>query len=126
MTPAKPRSLRSKIKSPRALQRMLKSRTARVVFTNGCFDLLHKGHVNYLQAARKLGDCLVVALNSDASVKRLKGPSRPLNPLADRLEVMASLEAVDYVTWFGEATPLEIIRLIRPDILVLGMLESDD
>jgi D-beta-D-heptose 7-phosphate kinase/D-beta-D-heptose 1-phosphate adenosyltransferase len=91
-----------------------------VVFTNGCFDLLHQGHVSYLAQARKLGDYLVVALNSDSSVRKLKGPGRPLNSLRDRMEVMASLECVDYVTWFSQDTPLALIKKIRPDILVKG------
>jgi rfaE bifunctional protein nucleotidyltransferase chain/domain len=91
-----------------------------VVFTNGCFDLLHKGHVTYLERARRQGELLVVALNSDESVARLKGPERPLNRLADRLEVLAALESVDYVTWFEEDTPLELIRVLKPDVLVKG------
>lgn len=92
----------------------------RIVFTNGCFDLLHRGHVAYLNRARRLGDLLVVALNSDASVRELKGPGRPLNPLADRMEVLAGLECVDLVTWFNEATPLKAILKIRPEVLVKG------
>lgn len=91
-----------------------------MVFTNGCFDLIHKGHVTYLEKAKNLGDVLVVALNSDISVQRLKGPTRPINPLKDRLEVIAALESVDYVTWFGEDTPLNLIQLLRPKILVKG------
>ena len=101
------------------LQR-LRRRGQRVVFTNGCFDLLHSGHVRYLRAARARGDLLVVALNSDASVRRLKGPERPLVRLRDRAEVMAALEMVDYVTSFGETTPLRIIRELGPDVLVKG------
>jgi len=117
------RKLTSKIKSPEALARILKAnrgKTGPVVFTNGCFDLLHKGHVSYLEKARQQGGALVVALNNDESVKRLKGPERPLNPLEDRLEVMAALESVDYVTWFSDDTPLSAILKIRPDILVKG------
>lgn len=95
-------------------------RQRRIVFTNGCFDLLHSGHVRYLRAARALGDLLVVALNSDASVRRLKGPERPLVRLRDRAEVMAALEMVDYVTSFGEDTPRRIIRELHPDVLVKG------
>lgn len=110
-----------KIKSPAALKRVLQKRKEKVVFTNGCFDLIHKGHVSYLQQAKKLGSILVVALNSDASVKRLnKGPERPINSLADRLEVIAALESVDYVTWFEEDTPLEVICLLKPKVLVKG------
>jgi rfaE bifunctional protein nucleotidyltransferase chain/domain len=124
---SQPRKLLSKIKSPDALKRLLavarkkKGRNCpRVVFTNGCFDILHKGHVLYLQNARAQGDILVVAVNSDDSVTRLKGPERPINALADRLEVMAALECVDYVTWFEEDTPLKAILKIHPDILVKG------
>ena len=92
-----------------------------LVFTNGCFDLLHRGHVTYLEQAKSLGRKLVVALNSDDSVRRLgKGSSRPLNCLADRMAVIASLAAVDYVTFFEEDTPLELIKLFKPDILVKG------
>ena len=91
------------------------------VFTNGVFDVLHRGHVMYLGQARALGASLIVALNTDASVRRLgKGDDRPLNSDMDRAIVMASQQAVDLVTWFGEDTPLEIIAQIRPDILVKG------
>jgi D-beta-D-heptose 7-phosphate kinase/D-beta-D-heptose 1-phosphate adenosyltransferase len=92
----------------------------RVVFTNGCFDLMHVGHVRYLAAARDAGDLLVVAINDDASVRRLKGPERPLVPEAARAEVLAALSAVDYVTTFSEDTPAEIIAALRPDVLVKG------
>ena len=91
-----------------------------VVFTNGCFDLLHVGHVRYLNAARALGDRLVVGLNSDASVRRLKGPGRPVTPEAERAEVLAALSSVDAVTLFQEDTPLELITSVTPDILVKG------
>ena len=90
------------------------------MFTNGCFDLIHPGHVRYLRAAKKLGDVLVVALNSDASVRRLKGASRPLVPLRDRCEVMAALEMVDFVTVFGDDTPYKLIARLQPDVLVKG------
>jgi rfaE bifunctional protein nucleotidyltransferase chain/domain len=110
----------SKIRSPQALQRVLSRHRSGVVFTNGCFDLLHKGHVTYLERARKLGKLLVVAINSDASVKGLKGSGRPLNPLADRMEVIAALESVSFVTWFEEETPLDLIRKLKPHILVKG------
>lgn len=92
----------------------------RVVFTNGVFDLLHRGHVDLLQAARGLGDALIVAINTDASVQRLKGPGRPVRGEHDRAYVLAALEMVDAVTTFGEDTPLELIRLLGPDVLVKG------
>jgi D-beta-D-heptose 7-phosphate kinase/D-beta-D-heptose 1-phosphate adenosyltransferase len=93
----------------------------RIVFTNGCFDLMHVGHVRYLAAARDAGDLLVVGLNDDASVRRLnKGPERPLVPEAARAEVVAALAAVDYVTLFGEDTPAELITALLPDVLVKG------
>jgi D-beta-D-heptose 7-phosphate kinase/D-beta-D-heptose 1-phosphate adenosyltransferase len=90
------------------------------VFTNGCFDLLHPGHVAYLDEARRLGDALVVGVNTDASVRRLKGPSRPLVAQADRALVLAALAAVDAVSLFDEDTPLELVRALRPDVLVKG------
>lgn len=124
MKPRSPvRTIFSKIKSPQSLQRLLSrahQAKSKVVFTNGCFDILHKGHVTYLQQARRQGQILVVALNTDASVRKLKGPSRPINPLADRLEVLAALECVDYVTWFNEQTPLKLILALRPSLLVKG------
>jgi rfaE bifunctional protein nucleotidyltransferase chain/domain len=92
-----------------------------LVFTNGCFDILHRGHVTYLAQARALGASLLVALNSDASVRRLgKGDDRPVNTLEDRLAVMAALESVSLVTWFDEDTPLQRILDCRPDVLVKG------
>lgn len=91
-----------------------------VVFTNGCFDILHAGHVRYLNEAKKLGDILVVGLNSDESVRRLKGEGRPVNPGADRAEVLAGLRAVDHVVIFGESTAEELVRQLRPDIYVKG------
>lgn len=98
----------------------LKTR-APLVFTNGCFDILHRGHVTYLAQARELGDSMIVALNSDTSVKRQgKGDDRPINCLENRLAVMASLESVDFVTYFDEDTPLNLILQIMPDILVKG------
>jgi len=92
----------------------------KVVFTNGCFDLLHVGHVRYLQQAQELGDALVVGVNSDASVRRLKGPGRPLTPAKERAEILAALACVDFVTIFGAATPLRLIRALGPDVLVKG------
>ena len=91
-----------------------------LVFTNGCFDLLHRGHCEYLFSARCLGDYLVVGLNTDDSVRRLKGSGRPLQPLEDRAYILASLFFVDGVIPFDEDTPLELIRAIKPDILVKG------
>jgi rfaE bifunctional protein nucleotidyltransferase chain/domain len=92
----------------------------RVVFTNGCFDILHRGHVAYLDQAKRKGNILVVGLNSDASVRRLKGHGRPINPERDRAEVLAALASVDYVTIFGEDTPLALIKALQPDVLVKG------
>lgn len=92
----------------------------RVVFTNGCFDLLHPGHVFYLRAARSLGDALVVGLNSDASVRKLKGPSRPVVPEKDRAAVLEALESVDAVVVFGEDTPIRLMRELEPAVYVKG------
>ncbi len=97
----------------------LKSRGKRIVFTNGCFDIIHIGHVRYLKEAKALGDILIVGLNSDDSVRRLK-PGRPINPESQRAEVLASLCSVDFVTIFREDTPYELIRTVRPDVLVKG------
>ncbi len=105
-----------------AVQRMVALRAnGPVVFTNGVFDVLHRGHASYLAQARSLGGSLVVALNSDASARRLgKGPDRPLNNELDRAALMAALESVSMVTWFDEDTPLELITELRPDLLVKG------
>ncbi len=92
----------------------------RIVFTNGCFDILHRGHVTLLKKARSLGDCLVVGVNTDASVRRLKGDSRPLVPEEDRVFVLLELRCVDHVTLFDEDTPLETIEELVPDVLVKG------
>lgn len=100
--------------------RALQKQGKRIVFTNGCFDLLHVGHVRYLTAARALGDCLVVAVNSDASVRRLKGSARPIVPHRERMEVLAALGCVDYVVLFNANTPQRIIDTLVPDILVKG------
>ncbi len=111
----------AKICAPAALAERLAGVPRPLVFTNGCFDILHRGHVTYLAQARALGNSLLVALNSDASVKRLgKGGDRPLNPLEDRLAVMAALSCVTLVTWFDEDTPLARILEARPDVLVKG------
>lgn len=104
-----------------ALEKFLKDNEGkRIVFTNGCFDILHRGHVTYLAEARKLGDLLVVGLNSDASVKRLKGPERPINNEDDRQYVLSQLKSVDFVEIFTEDTPLELILKVKPQILVKG------
>lgn len=98
----------------------LKSEKKKIVFTNGCFDILHKGHVAYLQEAKSLGDILIVGMNTDASVKKLKGSERPINSLEDRAFVLSALRSVDYVVPFDEDTPLTLIQSIMPDILVKG------
>jgi D-glycero-beta-D-manno-heptose 1-phosphate adenylyltransferase len=105
-----------------AVQRVrdLKGQGKRVVFTNGCFDLIHPGHTRYLAAARALGDVLVVAVNSDRTVRLLKGPSRPVIPEAERMEMLAALHAVDYVTVFDDPTPREVIARMLPQVLVKG------
>jgi D-beta-D-heptose 7-phosphate kinase/D-beta-D-heptose 1-phosphate adenosyltransferase len=116
--------MRKKIVSWNALkQRLASLRRAgkRIVFTNGCFELIHLGHVRYLEAAKRLGDVLIVGLNTDRSIRRLaKGPERPLNPEQSRAEVLAALEMVDFVTLFDQDTPLDLIRIVRPDVLVKG------
>ncbi len=113
--------IRGKILSPTSLRNRLKKRAKKkVVFTNGCFDILHAGHVDYLERAAKLGDFLIVALNTDESTRRLKGPTRPINALKDRMKVIAALESVSFVTWFDQDTPLELIQKILPDVLVKG------
>ena len=106
--------------------RRLQSSGKKVVFTNGCFDVLHPGHLDLLKRARVLGDVLVVAINGDSSVKRLKGPNRPVFPEQERAEILAALDVVDYVTAFDEDTPLEAILAIRPDVLVKGADWTDN
>jgi D-beta-D-heptose 7-phosphate kinase/D-beta-D-heptose 1-phosphate adenosyltransferase len=98
----------------------MRRRGTRLVFTNGCFDLLHPGHIHLISKAAALGDRLVVAINSDRSVRRLKGSGRPIYPATERSEILLSLRWVDYVTIFNEDTPLETIRRLRPDVLVKG------
>lgn len=98
----------------------LKKKGRKIVFTNGCFDILHVGHVTYLKKARSLGDVLVVGLNSDRSVRSIKGEGRPVNTELDRAEVLAALGSVDYVAVFDEDTPEKLIKKLRPDILVKG------
>ena len=97
-----------------------RSQGERVVFTNGCFDIIHAGHVSYLEQARQLADRLVVAVNSDDSVRRLKGSGRPLNPAERRMAVLAGLEAVDWVVCFDEDTPRALLQVLQPDLLVKG------
>jgi glycerol-3-phosphate cytidylyltransferase len=102
------------------LVRELKSGGNRIVFTNGCFDIVHSGHVKYLAESRKLGDVLIVGLNTDDSVHRLKGPSRPINSTGDRATVLNAIRSVDIITFFDEDTPEELIHAIAPDVLVKG------
>lgn len=103
-----------------ALVRRLKRRGTKIVFTNGVFDILHRGHVEYLAAAKSLGDVLVVGLNTDASVRRLKGAGRPLQKMRDRAIILLALESVDYVIPFGDDTPKRLIETVAPDVLVKG------
>lgn len=111
----------SKICPPQELAARIPQLARPLVFTNGVFDILHRGHVTYLAQARALGAGLIVAVNADASAKRLgKGDDRPINPLADRLAVIAALEAASLVTWFEEDTPLGLILMVKPDVLVKG------
>ena len=115
--------MREKIKTKEDLHGIvedLKKKGRRIVFTNGCFDLIHLGHVRYLEKAKSLGDILVVGINSDRSVQSLKGPERPILPEEERAEILSSLECVDYVTIFNELTPFELISSLQPHILVKG------
>jgi D-beta-D-heptose 7-phosphate kinase/D-beta-D-heptose 1-phosphate adenosyltransferase len=112
-----------KVKSLPAIVRAVRKAQAagkRVIFTNGCFDLLHRGHTRYLERARTMGDLLLVAVNSDASVRKLKGPGRPVVPAAQRAEVLAALAAVDLVLVFDDLDPARVIQAVRPDVLVKG------
>lgn len=114
---------RAKIKSLSQLKKIihnLKKNSKKIVFTNGCFDLLHRGHVLYLEKAKKMGDILVVGLNSDSSLKKIKGKLRPITREKDRAEILAALECVDYVLIFSEKTPYKVIAAIKPDIIVKG------
>lgn len=113
----------AKIKTPCELETIVgeaRSTGRRVVFANGCFDVLHRGHLALLREARRLGDLLIVAVNGDASVRALKGPGRPVNPRDDRMELLAALETVDYVTCFANTDPYDIICRLNPDVLVKG------
>lgn len=114
--------MNKKITNIKELKEILnkKHNDKKIVFTNGCFDILHRGHVEYLQKAKELGDLLVIGLNSDSSVKRLKGESRPINKEKDRAIILSALECVDYIIIFYEDTPFELIKKLRPDILVKG------
>jgi D-beta-D-heptose 7-phosphate kinase/D-beta-D-heptose 1-phosphate adenosyltransferase len=103
-----------------AFAQQLRASGKTIVFTNGVFDLLHPGHVRYLQHARRLGDALIVGINSDRSVRAVKGPDRPINPEAERAEILAALDCVDAVATFDEETPFEIISSVQPDVLVKG------
>ena len=110
------KSLPGLVKAVKALRK----KGRKIVFTNGCFDIIHVGHTRYLKAARKLGGALIVAVNSDASVRRLKGAGRPVNPENDRVEVLSEFPFVDFVVMFGEDTPYKTIKAVLPDILVKG------
>jgi len=115
--------MRKKIKERKELLRIIKNLKAkgkRIVFTNGCFDLLHRGHVRYLEKAKSLGDVLVVGVNSDSSVHKLKGRKRPILPERERTEILSGLGCVDYVTIFDEADPLKLITSLKPNLLVKG------
>lgn len=114
---------KNKILGPRALKKFVEKERAagkKIVFTNGCFDILHAGHVSVLEFSRSKGDVLIVGMNSDDSVRRLKGPSRPVNTQADRALVLAGLESVSAVSIFSEDTPYNLIKLVGPDVLVKG------
>jgi len=113
----------TKVKTISELKRTrarLKREGKTVVFTNGCFDLLHAGHIHLFRTAKKLGDVLIVALNTDASVRRLKGPARPVFPLRERFEVLSAIADIDYLTSFSTPTPRTVIAALRPDVLVKG------
>ena len=115
--------MKSKIKSSKNLVRTLsalRSKGKRIVFTNGCFDILHYGHVMYLEKAKRSGDCLIVGINSDLSVKKIKGPNRPIVNEFDRARVLAGLQSVDFVVIFNEETPLKLIQALKPDVLIKG------
>lgn len=115
--------MRGRVLDRRELDRFVsdaRANGARIAFTNGVFDILHPGHLRYLQAARRHADMLIVGVNSDASVRRNKGPERPINPETERAEVLAALECVDAVSIFDDDTPADIIRRVQPDVLVKG------
>jgi len=113
----------TKVKKLASLKRIvttLKKKEKRIVFTNGCFDILHYGHVMYLEKARASGDCLIVGINSDSSVKKIKGLNRPIVNEFDRARVLAGLQSVDFVVIFNEETPLKLIQALKPDVLIKG------
>lgn len=115
--------MKEKIKGREELRKIvegLKSEGKQIVFTNGCFDLLHVGHIRYLEKAKKLGDILIVGVNSDRSVRMIKGPERPILPEEERAEVLSGLGCIDYITLFDEPTPLELIAQLQPHVLVKG------
>jgi D-beta-D-heptose 7-phosphate kinase/D-beta-D-heptose 1-phosphate adenosyltransferase len=115
--------MKQKIKERKELLKIiktLKAKGSRIVFTNGCFDLLHIGHIRYLEKARTLGDILVVGVNSDSSVRKLKGTKRPVLPVKERAEILSGLECVDYITIFDEIDPLKLITSIKPNVLAKG------
>ncbi len=103
-----------------SLASSLRTKKRRIVFTNGCFDLIHAGHIKYLNKAKALGDVLVVGINSDSSIKKIKGPKRPIVGQGDRAAIVAALRPVDYVSVFNDITPIKLIKAIRPDVLVKG------
>jgi D-beta-D-heptose 7-phosphate kinase/D-beta-D-heptose 1-phosphate adenosyltransferase len=115
--------MKEKIKGREELSRIIKDlklKKKRIVFTNGCFDLLHLGHIRYLEEAKTLGDVLVVGVNSDSSVQKLKGPKRPILTVEERTEILSGLGCVDYITIFDELNPLDLITSLQPDVLVKG------
>ncbi len=116
-------TLKSKIKKLGDLKKILstlKKNGKKIIFTNGCFDILHYGHVHYLEDAKRLGDILVIALNSDISIKVIKGQNRPINKESDRAKVLGALSCVDFITIFNPVTPLAVIKILSPDVLVKG------
>ena len=115
--------MHNKIKTQKQIEviaKRLKVQSKKIVFTNGCFDILHRGHVEYLEKAKAAGDVLVVGLNTDKSVKCIKGPDRPVNKEVDRAVVLSGLSAVDYIVLFNEDTPLNLIKAVKPQVLVKG------
>lgn len=114
-----PDKIKTRAQLEKIIQR-LKKQGRKIAFTNGCFDILHYGHVKYLEDAKAKADILAVGLNSDASIRRIKGASRPINRQAGRARILEALSAVDYITIFNEDTPLKLIQLLKPDILIKG------